>query len=50
MAPQYAEYHDVLKPRIIVAITTIDLRKVFISRFAVGNNQMFIYLRNGIKL
>lgn len=35
-APQYAEYHDVLTPRIITAITTIERRKVLIRRLEVG--------------
>ena len=41
-APQYAEYHVVLNPRIIIAITTNDLKNVFINRFEVGISQRFI--------
>jgi hypothetical protein len=35
-APQYAEYHDVLTPKIITRITTIERRKVLIRRLDVG--------------
>ena len=35
-APQYAEYHDVLTPKIITRITTIERRKVLIKRLEVG--------------
>jgi len=36
IAPQYAVYHVVLKPRIKTAITIIDRKKVLTRRFAVG--------------
>jgi len=36
----------VFKPKTINKIRTIERRKVFKIAFAVGNNQMFIYLYN----
>ena len=44
MAPQYAAYQLVLKPKIIVKMTTIERRKVFKRGFDVGKNQASIYL------
>ena len=35
-APQYAEYHDVLSPRIMTAMTTTERRKVLMRRLEVG--------------
>ena len=41
-AAQYAEYHEVLNPKIDTAITTIDLKNVFISKLDVGKNKKSI--------
>jgi hypothetical protein len=48
IAPQYAEYHDDWNPKIIMAITTRERRKVFTRTFEVGISQAFIYSKKRI--